>query len=138
MKRFWAAVIDYWVMTLIFMVIGAIVIDVVRTWSLLENSKNFFVIFISMAVFLFIYTFLFYLIMDCAFKGSSIGKKIVKIRLLADGEEVDSAVAWKHSALKFAAACIWPISLIYYLVTGRMFYDEWLKLEVVLETEGGK
>ena len=61
---------------------------------------------------------------------------MVGIRLLADGEKFDTVMVWKHTALKFAAVCIWPISLIYYLVNGRIFYDKWLKLDVVIYMKG--
>ena len=61
------------------------------------------------------------------------GKKVVGIRLLSDGEKLDGIECLKHCGVKFAAGCIWRVSLAYFLTTGRMFYDEWLKLEVVLE-----
>jgi len=73
----------------------------------------------------------YFFAVELIFWGSSAGKKIVGIRLFAVGEKTEFRMILAHSILKAVSLFLWPISLIYCLATGRMFYDEWLNLEMV-------
>lgn len=134
-KRLVAFIIDYIVMCLVFIVIQLIIIGYI-VFCLPRYAVRTVEFLIADGLFMLIFIFLFYVISDKFFQGGGIGKKMVGIRLLADGEKFDTVMVWKHTALKFAAVCIWPISLIYYLVNGRIFYDKWLKLDVVIYMKG--
>lgn len=181
MKRFWAAVIDYFLCCIICIVILGLIWDVFRTeivWG--YNFKRMYYL-ISDFVY-FIYSVLF----DSLCRGNTPGKDLAGYKLSVS--EDNMTVGWivKHALCRtiamrlsipsaaycitigkmpydrmlgigckdkiseimeqksksvedlkirkrLAAGCIWPISLVYLLVTGRMFYDEGLKLEVMLE-----
>lgn len=129
-KRMEAIVIDQIVMSFLIVIPGLIGVKIIRSFYPSNNIKIIVgFLFVLMVVFMFLY----YFISDFVTKGSGIGKKLAGIYLLSDGEKPDAITILKHSGLKFIAGCIWPISLVYLLVTGRMFYDEGLKLEVMLE-----
>lgn len=129
-KRLVAIIIDQFIMSFLIVIPGLIGVKIIRSFYPSNNIKIIVgFLFVLMVVFMFLY----YFISDLVTKGSGIGKKLAGIYLLSDGEKPDVITILKHSGLKLAAGCIWPISLVYLLVTGRMFYDEGLKLEVMLE-----
>jgi len=126
-KRIVAVMIDVGIMMLVLTIITFIVFC--YTLIVTHGEKtNVYVSFTN--IYAVLYFFLYFFVTQIIFRGSSIGKKIMGIRLAAEGK-FDSLMVLKHSLLKTVAFYLWPISLIYCLVTGTMFYDEWLKLEVV-------
>lgn len=113
MKRFAAYIMDYMIMTLIFGVLNIAFFMNIKNWTLRW-----------ILAFLFIY--LFFWLNDFIFKGSSIGKKIVNMRITIKGDSV-FAFATVHAALKLFFTFIWIISFVLFLVWNKhMPYDKWL------------
>ena len=101
MKRMFAYFIDYILITLI--------IYGVRD-NLFKITDNFPILWILFVLVIYIY----FWINDIFFKGSSIGKKIVKLNIeLKDMPIVKFATI--HTIFKIAFTFIWAISIIMYL-----------------------
>jgi len=131
-KRLGSIIIDHLVMSFLIVIPGLLGIQAIRSFYQ-NNYIVYCIIFLSFLMVFFMFSYFF--ISDFLTKGSGIGKRIVGIRLMSNGQKLDGIVIWKHCGLKFVACCVWPVSFIYLLVTGRMFYDKWLKLEIVAEGE---
>lgn len=127
-KRIVAMIIDAVIILLILLFIAFII--ACYTFFVTRGKQTHIHINLSSAYSILCY-FAYFFITEIIFRGSGIGKKIVGIHLVTAEGRIDSMVVLKHSLLKSAACYLWPISLIYCLITGRMFYDEWLKLETV-------
>lgn len=127
-KRLVAAIIDYFVMVILYVFIMFVIVLCLR--NQIEIIFNLFGMFMWLS---FICIFSYSFVMDYFCQGSSIGKKVVGIRLVADKRKINGVLALKHSVLKLLACFIWPISLIYYLTKNVMFYDKWMKLEMMEE-----
>lgn len=127
-KRIVALMIDVGIMSAILLFIAMIL----AFYTFLATGGKKGNIHINLAgVSAMLYFFIFFFVSEIISRGSGIGKKIMGIRLMTAGKKIDAAVALKHSFLKAFACYLWPVSLIYCLVTGWMFYDQWLKLETV-------
>ena len=65
-----------------------------------------------------------------------LGKRLMKIELLSNGQNFTVGMAFMHSVMKTIFCCIWPISFIYYILKHEMIYDKFLKISVSSKTEG--
>lgn len=125
-KRLIAAIIDLLISLFVYTLLMFVFSFCFRNRSdLLLNITGTSIIFI------WTYLFSYFFIIDYFYKGNSIGKKKMRIRLLADQKEFSIRTSLLHSVLKTLACCIWPLSLIFYISKGVMFYDQWIKLKVI-------
>lgn len=127
-KRIVAILIDACVILLILSMIAG----VIACYSFIVTAGRIRNVHISLSKgYSILYYWVYFFITELIFRGSGIGKKILGIRLVAIEGKIDVKMVLKHSFLKAISCYLWPISLIYSLITGRMYYDEWLKLETV-------
>ncbi|GEM_PF-5342238 len=59
-----------------------------------------------------------------------VGKKIMKIELVSEGQKLTVNKMLKHSILKWISAAVWPFSIAYYFMKKEMVYDRYLKIRV--------
>ena len=59
-----------------------------------------------------------------------VGKRIMKIELVSEGLKLTFSKKLIHSILKWIAALIWPIAIVYYMVRNKMIYGKVLKIRV--------
>ncbi|MDD6174306.1 MAG: RDD family protein [Firmicutes bacterium] len=81
---------------------------------------------------LFIFLWLYQLICDCLFRGVTLGKKLLGIRITYRGTvgNLPVSIAFLHSLCKSILFCIWPVTLIVFLCSHySMPYDRPLKLQ---------
>lgn len=117
MKRFAAYVIDYLIMTLVLGLINIIFIKNIRDFSLRWTV-------ILMCIYI-----LFWL-NDFVLRGSSIGKKLMKMKITIKGDSL-FRFATIHSLLKIFFSFIWALSFLLLIVgKGSMPYDKWLYDEI--------
>lgn len=110
MRRIIAYVIDYIILT--------IIIRITTHYSLMVISNITFISFINL-----FFMYIFFLLNDVAFKGYSIGKKIVGMKIILKDTNI-----WRfsiiHSLYKIGFTLISMIALLIYLVNNRkMIYD---------------
>ncbi len=113
MKRLAAYVVDYIILTLIMGVVNVL---------FLINVQNLTLRWLLAAILIY----LFFWLNDFLFKGGSIGKKIVNMRVIIKGDSV-FRFATVHAALKLLFSFIWAISFILFFAWGKhMPYDKYL------------
>lgn len=112
MGRLVAFIIDY--MIIIFLLMLLLLLGVVRikdTYMIINIIKCLPVVY------------LFFVLNDFFLKGSSIGKKIVGLKTKVKDKNI-LRFSLIHSFLKLLFGCIWPISLVIFLINHcRMPYD---------------
>lgn len=126
MKRLCAAGIDYFIFVCISMIVLTFFIigtGPYKTYNTLDTLFNAYLWIAT--VFLFLYFFM----QDFFFRGRSIGKRIVQLELVNKEKTIGFAV--KHSLFKLLAGMLWPVTLVFYFVKHRMFYDKILGIEEV-------
>lgn len=74
------------------------------------------------------FVWLEFLMFDYFGKGRSLGKRLVGIQLIKNDKKFSFLVCLMHSFLKTISCVIYPVSLIYFVIKGKMFYDDWLNL----------
>lgn len=116
MKRLCAFIIDY---TIALLILGGVRI------ILFGNSRNYN--FLWLIAFLTLY--FCYWMNDVCFKGSSVGKKIVKLDMaFKEGNVV--LLATLHSVLKMICCFLWPLTLmVYFVLKCKMPYDDYFYKE---------
>jgi hypothetical protein len=126
MKRFFATLIDYVILSIIYTIIFSlysvgIIIKYVDT--VFQISDGWLVVYGILA-------FLYIFVQDYIFKGRSLGKRFVKLKLKYKKNTIGFAI--KHSLLKIlASGALWPITLIYYCIRHKLFYDGILGIEEI-------
>ncbi len=126
MKRFFATIIDY----VIFSIIYTIIFSLYPVGIIMKYIDTVFQISDGWLVVYCILLFLYIFVQDYFFKGRSFGKKIVKFNLRYKKDTIGFAI--KHSLLKIlASGALWPITLIYYCIRHKMFYDGILEIEEI-------
>lgn len=124
MKRLCAAGIDFTIficistIVLTFFIIGT---GFYKTYDTLNTLFNAYLCIST--VFLFLYFFM----QDFFYRGKSIGKKIVRLKLMYRVNTLGFAV--RHSFFKLLAGMLWPVTLVYYIIRHSMFYDSILGIE---------
>lgn len=113
MKRFIAYIIDYLIMAIILCFLNLILFKNIRDINLRWGVVC-------------IYIYMFFWLNDFVFKGSSIGKKIMKMKIDVKGDSV-LLFATIHSSFKIFFSFIWAISLaIFFIKNKKMPYDNLL------------
>ncbi len=126
MKRFFATIIDY----VIFSIIYTIIFSFYPVGIIMKYVETIFQISDGWLVVYCILLFLYIFIQDYIFKGRSFGKRLVKLNLSYKKDSIGFAI--KHSLLKIlASGALWPITLIYYCIRHKLFYDGILGIEEI-------
>lgn len=126
MKRFFATIIDY----VIFSIIYTIIFSLYPVGIIMKYVDNVFQITDGWLVVYCILLFIYIFVLDYIFKGRSFGKRIVKLNLRYKKDTIGFAI--KHSLLKIlASGALWPITLIYYCIRHKLFYDGILGIEEI-------
>lgn len=74
---------------------------------------------------------IYYICADYYLKGTTLGKKIVGIRIRQNGAVPNLEFALKHSCVKVLLTIMGPIMTILYLNIGKMPYDQWLEINII-------
>lgn len=74
---------------------------------------------------------IYYVCADYYLKGTTLGKKIVGIRIRRNGIVPNLEFALKHSCIKVFLTIMWPVMTILYLTIGKLPYDQWLGINII-------
>lgn len=77
----------------------------------------------------FLLTWLYFFFSDYR-ENIDVGKRIMKIELISEGQKLTVNKMLKHSILKWIFMAIWPLAIVYYLMRNEMIYDKYLKISV--------
>lgn len=134
-KRIVAFIIDYVILCALASVVGTIgMIAVADKW--MQDPSRYF-IWLMLATFIcsILLMVICFFIWD-VYGKLDLGKRLMKIELLSDGQKFTVGMALMHSVTKTIVCCIWPISFTYYILKHEMVYDRLLKISVSSKTEG--
>lgn len=131
-RRALAFIIDY---ALFCAVLGLAATGILAITSFLwtENRNMLFTISFYMIGCGMVLLWVYFFLLDYNAK-LDLGKRLMKIEILSDGQKFSRSIAFKHSALKTLAGIIWPISFSYYFIKHKMIYDKYLGI-TILERE---
>lgn len=126
MKRLCAAGIDYIIFICISMIVLTLFMIGTGSYKTYDTLNTLFNAYLWIAA---VFLFLYFFVQDFFFRGKSIGKRIVRLKLVYRENTIGFAI--RHSFLKLLAGMLWPVTLIYYIVRHCMFYDSILGIEEI-------
>lgn len=128
LRRLIAVFIDYIVLCVMHMCVclcGFIL--TVNIW--LQDGRKFMDIAWCATICSFLLTWLYFFFSDYR-ENIDVGKRIMKIELISEGQKLTVNKMLKHSILKWIFMAIWPLAIVYYLMRNEMIYDKYLKISV--------
>lgn len=130
MKRIIAAIIDIIIIYFINNIIYDLMITVWRfirnyTYEYLGSYSRYWIIALYAVAFV-ISMFVYYGCLEIRLKKKSFGKRIVKYEQGTDEEAKDIRTVLVHIGFRVLAVFLYPITLLYFLFTGKMIYDRFL------------
>lgn len=135
MKRIAAFIIDYVILCALASVLGtAGIIAVADKW--MQDPSRYFIWFMLAPFICSILLMVICFFIWDVYGKLDLGKRLMKIELLSNGQKFTVGMAFMHSVMKTIFCCIWPISFIYYILKHEMIYDKFLKISVSSKTEG--
>ncbi|MDE7186896.1 MAG: RDD family protein [Lachnospiraceae bacterium] len=128
-RRAAAFIIDHMVLCAFASVAG--MLAMILTADIWMKDVRMLISWIMLATFIFsvLLMGIYFFILDVCGK-LDLGKRLVKIELLSDGQKFTVSTALKHTILKVLFCCIWPVSFCYYIIRHEMIYDRLLKISV--------
>lgn len=132
-KRFYALIIDFIIISFIITFISSFIeIDFYKIGSIKFLNQEWMVKY-SIRFFVIV---LYYIVFDCLGDGVSIGKRIMKLKIVnyhsqipVFGQRLLRTIL--KSFLLFTFIC--PLLLIYYFIKKNIFYDIVLKTKVIMK-----
>lgn len=95
----------------------------------IQDGKKFMDVAWCITICSILLTWLYFFFSDYC-ENMDVGKRIMKIELISEGQKLTVNKMLKHSILKWISAAIWPLSIVYYLMRNEMIYDKYLKISV--------
>ena len=134
-KRIAAFIIDYVILCALASVVDTVGMIAVADKWMQEPSRYFIWFMLATFICSILLMVICFFIWD-VYGKLDLGKRLMKIELLRDGQKFTVGMALMHSVTKTIVCCIWPISFTYYILKHEMIYDRLLKISVSSKTEG--